>query len=367
MRDRKRRNDGNFYIYWTDSEFGSREKSIGTPDPIHAEKLFELWVRENRGEQVPRLSRDVTVEDVLEHYAVIQRPKVSAPDRIDYAIKALRSYWKGKPVSAVNRLSCAKYEAFRREAYQQLWPNRDSLSPNTIRRELAVLAAALNVAKDDNLIDREVTVFRPLEVPSDVEYFTCDEALDLLRLSWCVRRARSHLRLFLLIGFLTGRRKEAILSLKWRDIDFTTGVITWNPEGRQVTKKVRPPGAIPKRLRKHLLRRRRHYPNDEFVISVKGQGISDIKTSFHTLARTYRIERRAKLVAGGMALSEANLLAILPKAHPHMMRHSCATWLMQKGVKVADACSFLGMTEDTLRRRYWHHHPDYQREAADAF
>ncbi|HEX4041815.1 MAG TPA: tyrosine-type recombinase/integrase, partial [Xanthobacteraceae bacterium] len=51
---------------------------------------------------------------------------------------------------------------------------------------------------------------------------------------------------------------------------------------------------------------------------------------------------------------------------PHILRHTCATWLMQKGVDLWDAAGFLGMTVQQLEATYGHHHPDYQRDAAEA-
>ena len=51
---------------------------------------------------------------------------------------------------------------------------------------------------------------------------------------------------------------------------------------------------------------------------------------------------------------------------PHILRHTCATWLMQKGVDLWDAAGFLGMTVQQLEATYGHHHPDYQQEAAEA-
>jgi hypothetical protein len=39
---------------------------------------------------------------------------------------------------------------------------------------------------------------------------------------------------------------------------------------------------------------------------------------------------------------------------------------MQKGVDLWDAAGFLGMTVQQLEATYGHHHPDYQRGAAEA-
>jgi integrase len=51
---------------------------------------------------------------------------------------------------------------------------------------------------------------------------------------------------------------------------------------------------------------------------------------------------------------------------PHTLRHTAATWLMQRGVPIWQAAGFLGMSAEMLERTYGHHHPDYLKGAADA-
>jgi integrase len=51
---------------------------------------------------------------------------------------------------------------------------------------------------------------------------------------------------------------------------------------------------------------------------------------------------------------------------PHTLRHTAATWLMQRGVPVWQAAGYLGMSAEVLERTYGHHHPDYMRAAANA-
>jgi len=50
----------------------------------------------------------------------------------------------------------------------------------------------------------------------------------------------------------------------------------------------------------------------------------------------------------------------------HILRHSCATMLMQAGIDPFEAAGYLGMSEQTLREVYGHHHPDFQTKAAHA-
>jgi integrase len=56
----------------------------------------------------------------------------------------------------------------------------------------------------------------------------------------------------------------------------------------------------------------------------------------------------------------------LEDVSPHTLRHTAATWLMQSGRDRSKAADFLAMTEETLKRVYEHHHPDFLREEANA-
>ena len=60
-------------------------------------------------------------------------------------------------------------------------------------------------------------------------------------------------------------------------------------------------------------------------------------------------------------------LAHLPgKVTPHTLRHTAATWLMQRGVPIWEAAGFLGMSPEVLQDTYGHHHPDFLQGAAAA-
>jgi len=49
----------------------------------------------------------------------------------------------------------------------------------------------------------------------------------------------------------------------------------------------------------------------------------------------------------------------------HTLRHTRATWMMQRGVPIWEAAGFLGMTVKTLESVYGHHSPDHQEQAAN--
>ncbi len=54
------------------------------------------------------------------------------------------------------------------------------------------------------------------------------------------------------------------------------------------------------------------------------------------------------------------------KIVPHTLRHTAATWLMQRGVSLWQAAGYLGMSPEILDRVYGHHSPDYLKGAASA-
>ena len=50
---------------------------------------------------------------------------------------------------------------------------------------------------------------------------------------------------------------------------------------------------------------------------------------------------------------------------PYTLRHTAATWLMQKGADPRQAAGYLGMSFEVLLNAYGHHHPDYLSDAIE--
>ena len=51
---------------------------------------------------------------------------------------------------------------------------------------------------------------------------------------------------------------------------------------------------------------------------------------------------------------------------PHVLRHTAATWMAQKGVRLELIAGYLGNSAATVERTYSHHHPDHMKEASAA-
>jgi len=265
----------------------------------------------------------------LNDYAVARGPKVMAPDRIGYAVDALARFWEGLSVADVTPQTCTRYVEDRARA------------AGTVRRELGVLRAAINYAHRCGLLTRLVNVELPERPPARDRWLTRAEAAALLRASR-TKHARFYLPLFVLLGLYTGRRKEALLSLRWTQVDLKAGRIDFDQPGRRRTNKRRGLIPIPVVLMPHLRRARRRGVELGYVLQIEGRRILDIKKGFAAACR------RAGLIG----------------VSPHTLRHTAATWLMQRGTDPWAASGFLAMSMETLTRTYGHHHPDYMRAAA---
>ena len=182
----------------------------------------------------------------------------------------------------------------------------------------------------------------PPKPESRKRWLTRQEAAHLIQASK-TKQARLYMPLFILLGLYTGRRKEAILSLRWTHVDLDKGVIDFELAGRR-TKKKRGTVRIPSRLMPHLVRARKRGSELGFVIHENGKRIGDIKKGFAASCRRAGLE--------GVT--------------PHTLRHTAATWLMQAGAPLWQASGFLAMSEKMLVEVYGHHHPDHMREAAEA-
>ena len=98
------------------------------------------------------------------------------------------------------------------------------VSRGTINRELSVLSAALRWSFKRGDIDFLPTIQRLPSPPPRSQFLTQQQVQDLLNA--CV--PYPEVDAFVRIAMHTGQRKEAILSLKWEQVNFDTGLIDFN-------------------------------------------------------------------------------------------------------------------------------------------
>ena len=158
---------------------------------------------------------------------------------------------------------------------------------------------------------------------------------------------RLYLPLFIAIALYSGARKEAILSLRWSQVDLVNRRINFN--NGTVTNKRRAHIPITRQLMTFLvLAARRSSDRSKYVIHDNGARILDIGD--------------AKSGSFGSACRRAGLT----KVTPHTLRHTCGTWLAQKGVSLFVIGGWLGHTDAHTTSLYAHHHHDHLGDALNA-
>lgn len=331
------RNRKCWYIVWTERG-RSRERSTGSKDRGEAEIALADFIHASNRGSGPRDPAQILVTDALADYLQDRQGEIAAAGRIAAAIKAMVPYWTAITIAGVTKETCRGYVK-----------SRGSRSAGTTRRELGVLRAAINHAHREGRITRVVAVHLPDRPEARDRWLKRAEAAKLLRATMREPRVRLYLPLFVLLGLYTGARKTAILSLRWPQVDLQSGRLDFHARGERRTNKRRALIPIPAKLLGHLRRARRRGEDLGYVINDNGLRLRDIKRGFNSACKTAGLPTKGP-----------------DKVTPHTLRHTCATWLMQRGVPMWEAAGYLGMSRETLERTYGHHSPDYLKGAVEA-
>ncbi len=147
-------------------------------------------------------------------------------------------------------------------------------------------------------------------------------------------------------------------------IDLNRGIMYRKADGEQETKKRQPATRLGRRVLAHLRRWKRlddgaratagdHRPTADVdkplamylhVVSWRGGGVRSVRTAWE---------------------AAVDLAWLSDDVTPHVLRHTRATWMMQQAIDPWQAAGSLGMSVQMLQETYGHHHPDWQRQAAE--
>jgi integrase len=305
----------------------------------------------------------VPIADVLNYYANNRGPELAHPELVGFHMTPLLHYFGEKPCDWISGVTCREYVKDRMGGRLGR-----KVTSGTARRELETLSASLNFAYREKRLKLPVPVSFPKKAPSRQRWLTRPEAAALLAaalgfeaLLWDIETRRPimwkriakpqyHIARFILLALYTGTRREAVLQLNWDPntaggwIDLERAVLYRRGEGEEETSKRRPPAPIADRLLPHLKRWRRLSVTRP--IEYYGEPVASIKHGWHS----------ARVRAG-----------LDDSVTPHVLRHTCATWLLQRGVPTWEVAGYLGTSEKVIRDHYGHHAPDFLQKAKRAF
>lgn len=341
------RERGRYYVVWF--EVGSRkQRSAGTADREEAEAFLAEFLRQRRLRQHagPRDPSEFPIADALDLYGELHGPTTADPARIDHAILALLPFWGESMVGDISDETCRAYCDDRGKA------------DGTMRRELGTLRAAVNFAHRKGRITHVPAVWLPDKPEGKDRFLTREEVARLLNAARTGRSdTRLYLPLFIMLAIYTGARKEAILSLRWPQVDLDRRRIDFRRPGARRTSKGRAHIPIPDRLLTVLRPARQRGSDLGHVVHMDGRPIKDIGGAWDG-------SERPGDGSFGRACKRAGLSGITP----HTLRHTCGTWMAQRGVELWEIAGWLGHSHEHTVTLYAHHHPDFldnARRAAD--
>ncbi|MEQ9823222.1 MAG: site-specific integrase [Puniceicoccaceae bacterium] len=321
----------NFYLCWSENR-RSRRISTGTDDPGRAQQFLADFIN---GWNAPPPKEEITCDDVIKRYLDHKDDTYESDYRSRQAFQSLvvsldpiSDYFGSYSPESISRQQSREYIEFQR---------KNEKANATIRRQLAIFTAALNFAHAEGWIGKVPILEKPKEPPPKDKWMTPEQVRTFL--DQC---RTPHIRLFTQLALHTLSRKAAILDLKWSQVDLDRRLINFNPPGRTQTKKRRVPVGINDNLYS-ALKEAAEFGQTEYVIEFNGKRVIDNKKAFA------RVAKRA-----GM-----------PWVTPHVLRHTGATLLAQRGVPLWEIAGIMGDRLTTVEKHYAKHHPDYLKKAID--
>jgi integrase len=314
------------------------------PQGLKAAAVRAAWIADKRIEQT---GNDSTFDDLMLLYLDQVTPTKRAPERDGFSAKALFPTFTGKRLSAIGAAEVRGYIASRTKA---------GAAPGTINKETGLMSSALNWARKELEWDvpNPWQSRRQREPNGRNRWLTHEEAEQLLNAAASRKRLRyPWLRDFIRLGLYSGLRPGEMLWLEWRRVDLKGAAITFEVEtsaGQKNGQKNGKAGRVPinREAREAMLARARfraeHCPGSPWVFCRRdGSRIDCIKKGF------------AACVAD----------AGLSDVHPHDLRRTFGSWLVQAGVGIERVSELLRHSDIRITAKvYAHLRPDDLASAA---
>lgn len=308
-----------WYVSWTDPKSGrTKRQSTGEARRDAAQAYFNQFIT---GLEKP--DREITLFDAFNKY-LEDKKMLTAYKRNEQCAEAIKSWFGDINISQITRSMCNKYisdKAFKGH------------STGTTGRELATLRAAVNWIYKEGWISKAPFITIPKAPPPRDRWLSREEA-DRLR-----KACKSlHVELFVVLALNTAQRPNAILSLKWEQVDMDRRIIDFT---RQISNKRY--GIVPMNATAHaMLAEAQRLRRTPYVVEYADKPVKSVRK----------------------AMERAFKHAGIAGASQYTLRHTAITWIVQDGHGLHMAGGMAGHTNQNTTNRYAHHDPEYLKPAS---
>ncbi|MEG8989805.1 tyrosine-type recombinase/integrase [Ignavibacteria bacterium 4148-Me] len=328
-----KRSNGYYYVYYLQSN--GKRTSISTGTKIKAEALkffsnFKKNLEERKLQKLKSIPLQQLINDFLQFSLTVHKPKTFKGYKI--TLKFLFEFFDNIPIKDITTAKLNDYFVQRINSSSLYQARKDFICINSMFNR-AVAEGYLIKNPCDNI--------KRFKIPQKQPLFFTELQFDLL-LSVIDSKV---IRDIVILAVQTGMRQSEILNLKWNQINFKDRfIILDNQTNITKSKKVR---TIPLSIKAlQILTERQLTEKTEFVFTINDRPINQdfLSHKFHKY------------------VLKAN---INPKLNFHSLRHTFASWLVQKGVSIYEVQKLLGHSSVSVTQIYAHLQPDNLRGAIE--
>ncbi|WOI45852.1 tyrosine-type recombinase/integrase [Acidovorax sp. BLS4] len=261
------------------------------------------------------MSRRITIGRLLSTYLQDRNGVVVRLDRIQTSIDHLEPVFGNMKLSELTRSAVQGYTAAR---------VKTGVQPQTARRELVTLRAALRLAWRDGVIDRVPPIPMPSKGRCRERVLSAQEIRAVLAAT--AVRPRCHAFLRLLIA--TCGRAAAVCELTWAQVDLERRTIDLRSSS-PMAPRMKGRAVVP--ITAELVTFLRAYRNAPDLQTGRGRRAAPGQRVVGLAVTTVR-----------QHLAEAAAIAGVAGVTPHVIRHSVATQMLRAGVPLAMVSKMLG-------------------------
>ncbi len=328
-----KRSNGRYYIRY--QQLNGKMTCISTCTKTKSDALRfvsnfrkELDFRESH-KTIPIKLKDF-FREFLKYSESVHRPKHT--ETLEASFNVIMRYFGDIALSELTITSLQKYAEDRLR----------SVSVHSVKRDKANLSSAFSYAISRKyLLDNIAKMIRHPKLPEKQPSFLGDYEFDLL----LDKVKEADLKDLFIFAVNTGLRQMELLTLHWGQIDFKDKYVILDNSGYLTkSKKVR---TIPLSLKAmQIVTNRELKKNGQLVFTLEGKPIKPDYIS-HKF-KSYVLESR-----------------INSKLNFHSLRHTFASWLVQRGVSIYEVSKLLGHSSVNVTQIYSHLRTDDLKNAID--